>query len=130
MNPDSLRYTETHEWVSLSDDARPVVTVGLSAFALDALTDLVHLELPDIGRIVEAGENVCEVESVKAVSEVNTPVAGEVTETNDALLDQLETMTELPQDDAWLFRVRIDGGSLDGLMDAAAYAKRCAAESH
>ncbi len=130
MNPDNLRYTETHEWVNLSDDAQPVATVGLSAFALDALTDLVHLELPEVGRVVEAGENACEVESVKAVSEVYSPVAGEVTDINEALLDQLETMTDLPQDEVWLFRVRVDGGGLDGLMDAEAYKKRCADEAH
>lgn len=130
MNPDAFRYTETHEWVHLSNDAPAIATVGLSFFALEALTDLVHLELPEVGRALDAGENACEVESVKAVSEVYAPVAGEVTEVNEALLDQLETMTELPQEDVWLFRVRTDGGDLNGLMDAEAYKKRCDEESH
>lgn len=127
MNPDTLRYTETHEWAHLADG---IVTVGLSAFALEALTDLVHLELPEVGQAVDAGEDVCEVESVKAVSEVYSPVAGEVTEINEALLDQLETMTDLPQDQVWLFRVRVSEGDLAGLMDADAYKKRCDDESH
>ena len=127
MNPDTLRYTETHEWAHLADG---IVTVGLSAFALEALTDLVHLELPEVGQSVDAGEDVCEVESVKAVSEVYSPVAGEVTEVNEALLDQLETMTDLPQDQVWLFRVRVSKGDLAGLMDADAYKKRCDDESH
>jgi len=130
MNPDTFRFTETHEWVHLSDDTPPVATVGLSAFALEALTDLVHLELPEIGQTFDAGENACEVESVKAVSEVYAPVAGEVTEVNDALLDQLETMTDLPQEDVWLFRLQTDGEGPSGLMDGAAYKKRCADEAH
>ncbi len=125
MPSNDICFTETHEWVHLSDETPPVATVGLSAFALEALTDLVHLELPEVGRTVEAGENVCEVESVKAVSEIYTPVTGEVTAAHEALVDQLETLTELPQEDVWLFRVRLSGDRPDTLLDTAAYQKLC-----
>ena len=83
MKPEDLLFTKTHEWVSVANEGgQKVATMGLSAFAVDALTDLVFIELPKVGRQVQAGESFCEVESVKAVSDVYAPLAGEVVAVN------------------------------------------------
>jgi glycine cleavage system H protein len=132
VNPDKLLFAKTHEWVSIADDGgQKVATIGLSAFAVEALTDLVFIELPKVGRQVTAEESFCEVESVKAVSDIYTPVAGEVIAVNESLPDNLETLSSDPYTDGWIARIRIsDEAGLTKLMDHTAYQKLCAEEAH
>ena len=104
-------------------------TVGLSAFALEALTDLVFIELPEVGRNVSAGEAFGEVESVKAVSDFYSPVAGQVSETNTAIVDNLEKMSDDPYGEGWIAKIKItDDSGLADLMDYEAYQKQCEEE--
>jgi glycine cleavage system H protein len=132
MNPEKLLYTKTHEWVEVSRDAAgaPIATVGLSSFALEALTDLVFLDLPEVGRKVEAGKPLGEVESVKAVSDVNSPVDGQIVEVNRGLADNLEHLPEDPYGAGWLAKIKVAGeAGLKQLMDYAAYRKHCEQEA-
>lgn len=132
MNPEKLLFAKTHEWVALADEGgQKIATVGLSAFAVEALTDLVFIELPQVGRQVVAEESFCEVESVKAVSDVYAPVAGEVIAVNETLPDKLETLSSDPFGEGWIAKIRItDDSALKNLFDYAAYQKQCAEESH
>lgn len=132
MKPDKLLFTKTHEWVSVADEGgQKVATMGLSAFAVEALTDLVFIELPKVGRQVAAEESFCEVESVKAVSDVYAPVAGEVIAVNESLPDRLETLSSDPYGEGWIAKIRItDEAALAGLLDHAAYQKQCAEETN
>lgn len=132
MNPEKLLFAKTHEWVALADEGgQKIATVGLSAFAVEALTDLVFIELPQVGRQVAAEESFCEVESVKAVSDVYAPVAGEVIAVNETLPDKLETLSSDPFGEGWIAKIRItDDSALTNLFDYAAYQKQCAEESH
>lgn len=132
MKPESLLFAKTHEWVAItSDGGQKIATIGLSAFAVEALTDLVFIELPKVGRQVKAEESFCEVESVKAVSDVYAPVAGEVIAANDALADNLDTLSQDPYGEGWVARIKIsDEAGLQKLMDYAAHQKQCAEESH
>ena len=132
MKPEDLHYAKTHEWVSVSDEGgAKVATVGISAFAVEALTDLVFIELPKVGAQVEAEQPFCEVESVKAVSDVYAPVTGEVIEVNTALPDTLEILSTDPYVKGWIAKIRItDDANLGNLMDFAAYEKQCAEEGH
>jgi glycine cleavage system H protein len=132
VNPEKLLFAKTHEWVALtSEGGQKIATVGLTAFAVEALTDLVFIELPKVGRQVSAEQSFCEVESVKAVSDVYAPVAGEVIAVNDALADKLETLSNDPYGDGWIARIKItDEAGLKNLMDHAAYQKQCAEDAH
>jgi glycine cleavage system H protein len=132
VNPDKLLFAKTHEWVSIADDGgQKVATIGLSAFAVEALTDLVFIELPKVGRQVTAEESFCEVESVKAVSDIYAPVAGEVIAANESLPDNLETLSSDPYTGGWIARIRIsDEAGLAKLMDHTAYQKLCAEDAH
>ena len=132
MKPEDLLFAKTHEWVALSNEGgQKIATIGLSAFAVEALTDLVFIELPKVGRQVKAEESFCEVESVKAVSDVYAPVAGEVVAANDKLADDLEILSKDPYGEGWVARFKIsDEGGLKNLMNYAAYQKQCAEESH
>ncbi|MCI0332121.1 MAG: glycine cleavage system protein GcvH [Planctomycetes bacterium] len=127
MNPDKLLFAKTHEWVAVvSEGGQKIATVGLTSFAVEALTDLVFIELPKIGRQVSAEESFCEVESVKAVSDVYAPVAGEVIAVNESLPDNLEILSRDPYGDGWIARIKIgDEAGLKNLMDHAAYQKQC-----
>ena len=118
--PAELKYTATDEWVTIEDG---IYTVGLTDFAQDALGDLVFVNLPEPGDEVTAGEAFADVESVKAVSDVFSPVTGEVTEINEALLDAPELINEDPYG-AWLVRVG-NVTETEELLDAAAYAAHC-----
>ncbi len=116
--PDTLRYTETHEWVSLEGD---VALVGLTDHAQSELGDLVFVNLPEEGDDVAAGEAFGDVESVKAVSEVISPVSGTVAAVNEEVLDNPALINEAPYD-AWLIKVEgVSADEIDDLMDAAAY---------
>ena len=116
--PDTLRYTETHEWASLEGD---VALVGLTDHAQSELGDLVFVNLPEEGDDVAAGEAFGDVESVKAVSEVISPVSGTVAAVNEEVLDNPALINEAPYD-AWLIKVEgVSADEIDDLMDAAAY---------
>ena len=131
MTPEELLYTKTHEWVALesNDAGGKIATVGISAFALEALTDLVFVDLPQVGRTVSAGEPFGEIESVKAVSDLYSPVDGEIVEVNEALADQLEGLSDDPYTNGWFVKIRVsDETALAGLMDHAAYQKQCEQE--
>ena len=118
--PEDLRYSENHEWVRSDEDGN--VTVGISDYAQDALGDVVYVDLPDVGRIVEAGEVFAEVESTKSVNDVYAPVSGVVSAVNEPLLDTPELVNSDPFGEGWFVAIRAtEGSSLDDLMDAAAY---------
>ena len=122
--PDDAQYTSTHEWVRVDGDT---ATVGITDFAVEHLGDLVFVDLPDAGADIEAGESVAEVESVKAVGEINSPVTGEVTEVNEGLADDMGPLSQDPYGAGWLFKVKL-GSPVDGLMDLAAYEAQLAEE--
>ncbi len=127
MNPDDLLYAETHEWVHVDEtpDGK-LATVGITAFATELLTDLVHIDLPAVGTAVEAGQPFGEVESVKSVSDLNSPVDGEVVDVNDAVTEQLDTVSNDPFGKGWLIKVKLAGeAALPNLMDRAAYETQC-----
>lgn len=130
--PPEIMFSKTHEWAKVLDEARgKVAAVGLSAYAYEQLTDLVHLELPDIGRRVKAGEPFGEVESVKAVSDIYSPVDGEVVEVNAAAVQNLDRLARDPYGAGWLIKVKLDSNALpEGLLDEAAYKKHCDSEQH
>ena len=122
--PAELKYSNDHEWVRMDGD---VAVVGVSDFAQDALGDLVFVNLPEVGDTVTAGEPFGDVESVKAISDLLSPVSGTVCEINEELLDAPEKINEDPYG-AWMIKVE---GAEEGedLMDAAAYEEHCAAEA-
>ncbi len=128
MKPDELLFAETHEWVHVAPDGGgKVATIGISEFALTQLTDLVYLELPEVGQTLTAGDEFGVVESVKAVSPLYSPVDGEVIEVNSTLPEKLEILSASPYEQGWIARVRLtDEASLSKLLDAAAYQKQCA----
>ena len=132
VRPEDLLYSETHEWVRVAEEGgHKVATVGITAFAVEQLTDLVYMELPEIGSEVAAGSEFGEVESVKAVSPLYSPVDGEIIAVNSDLPDKLETLGQDPYDGGWIMKVRLtDHASLAQLMDYAAYQKQCADEGH
>jgi len=105
-----LLYTEEHEWISVDGN---IITLGITDFAQDALTEIVYVELPEVGTIVESGEVVGNIESVKAVSEIFTPVSGEVVEVNRALEEEPELVNTEPYDNGWIIKLQIDPGELD-----------------
>ena len=132
MKPEELLFAKTHEWVSVADEGGgKIATMGLTAFAVDALTDLVFIELPKVGRQVQAGESFCEVESVKAVSDVYAPVSGEVVTVNAGLADDLDSLSKDPFGKGWIAKLKVmDDANLKDLLDYAAYQKLCAEEAH
>jgi len=126
---DTLRFAKSHEWIR--PEAGGTATVGISAYAVAALTDLVFMQLPAVGRKVKAGESIGEIESVKAVSDIYAPVSGEIVEVNASLPDRLETLGSDPFGDGWLVRIRPDDpAQLDRLLDRAAYDALVGGEKH
>ncbi len=103
MNPEQLRYTETHEWVAEQDG---LVTVGITQYAADLLRDLVYIELPPLGARTEAGSSFGEVESIKAVSDLYAPVDGEVVAVNEAVIAEPQTISRDPYGQGWLIKIR------------------------
>jgi len=127
MNPNDLKYAETHEWAALEDG---VVTVGISQHAVEELGDLVYIELPEVGAPVSKGESFGEIESVKAVSELISPVDGEVVAVNADLADELELVTNDPYGSGWMIKIKAsDPSQLDELMSAEEYRKKVEEES-
>ncbi|MEU1386987.1 MULTISPECIES: glycine cleavage system protein GcvH [unclassified Nonomuraea] len=125
--PDDLNYTKEHEWVSGVDDGI-TVTVGITAFAAEALGDVVFVQLPEVGSTVEAGDSVGEVESTKSVSEIYAPVGGEIVEVNAAVSDDPSLANSDPYGDGWMFRVRMEGDAED-LLSAEEYTALTSGES-
>lgn len=117
MYPESLRYSKEHEWVRV-EDGRGVV--GITHFAQEALGDVVYVELPEVGRVLEAGEVFGAVESVKSVSDLYAPVSGVVVEVNSDLVDHPETVNQDPYGEGWMIVLKTTGDTA-GLMDAGAY---------
>lgn len=114
-----MRFTKDHEWVSVDGD---VATVGITRYAADQLGDVVFVEVPDAGKAVGKGDSFAVVESVKAASDVYSPVSGEVVEGNAALGSAPETVNADPEGAGWFAKIRVsDAGQLDALMDRAAY---------
>ena len=121
----SIYYTEDHEWIRAEGD---IGTIGISPYAAGQLGDVVFVELPEIGREMAKGDEAAVVESVKAASEVYSPVGGEVTEVNTALEEAPETVNVAPDGDGWFLKIKIsDADELSVLMDEAAYKTYCAA---
>jgi len=119
MDLKKFKFTEKHEWVKVDGD---IAAVGISDYAQKELGDVVYVELPSVGDTVEKGDACSNIESVKAVSDIYSPVGGEIVEVNEDLEDAPETINKDPYGDGWIFKVRMDDpGQLDDLMDAAAY---------
>ena len=115
-----MRFAKSHEWVR--PEPNGLATVGVSSYAVEALTDLVFMQLPAVGRRVKAGESFGEIESVKAVSDLYSPVSGEIVEVNAALPNALETLGKDPYNAGWIIRIRPDNPQeFDTLLDQAAY---------
>ena len=127
--PEQLKYSKSHEWTRSDDEG--TATVGITDHAQDLLGDMVYVELPEVGREVRAGEECAVVESVKAASDVYSPLTGEVVAVNEALADTPELVNKDPYGDGWLFRVRLaDATELGSLLDAAAYTAVAEADEH
>ena len=131
MDKAELLYAETHEWTHLASDGdTKLATIGLTDHAIEALTDLVFMDLPSVGTPVAAGSPFGEVESVKATSELYSPVDGEIVEVNSSLPDNLETLSSDPYGAGWIIKVKVsDEASLGRLMNLQTYEKLCS-ESH
>lgn len=127
-NTADLRYAESHEWVRLEGNT---ATIGISEFAVKELTDLTYVELPAVGKVLKAKQIFGVVESVKAASDLYSPVSGTVTKVNSALESDLSVLSSDPFGRGWMIQVELAAPSeIDHLLDASAYAKFCAAESH
>lgn len=123
-----LLYAHSHEWADISEEGgEKIATIGLSAFALEQLNDLVYMDLPEVGKQVSAGDEFGEVESVKAVSPLYSPLAGEVIEVHSELPDQLEKLNDDPYEFGWIVKLKVSGDDgMSELLDHAAYQKQCA----
>jgi len=127
-SPTDRRYTETHEWLRLQGD---LATCGITDHAQEQLGDVVHVELPEVDDELGGGEQAAEVESVKAVSDIYSPVSGVVVEVNGALDEQPELLNSDPHGEGWLFKVRVsDAAQVAELLDAGAYDAYVAAQEH
>ena len=132
MRPDDRRYSDSHEWAKLDDD--DTVLVGITDFAVEELSsgnegDLVYCDLPEVGRQLDTGETFGEIESVKAVADLNAPVGGEIVEVNGEIEDHLELLSQDPWGKGWLVRIKPTSKSLDHLKTAEEYDSQVA-QSH
>ncbi len=119
MYPTHLRYTKDHEWIEVKGDTG---TVGITDYAQHELGDIVFVEVPEVGKQVKKGDVLGTIDSVKATSEVYSPVSGSVVEANGVLAGSPEKMNQDPHGEAWICKIRLsDPGELEGLLDAAAY---------
>ena len=123
--PDNLNYTAEHEWVAISDG---VARVGITEFAAGQLGDIVYADLPEVGATVTAGEPCGELESTKSVSDLYSPVTGEVVTVNSAASDEPAVINDDPYGEGWLFTVRVDG-EVEGLLDSDEYTKLIAEDA-
>ena len=114
-----MRFTKDHQWVELDGD---IATIGVTAYAAEQLGDVVSVELPEVGKALKAGDAMAVVESVKATSDVEAPVAGEVADVNTTLPDTPEMLNQDPEKDGWIVKLKVAGsGEVDALMDRPAY---------
>jgi glycine cleavage system H protein len=128
MDPTKLRYSKSHEWASLAGD---VCTVGISKFAADQLQDITYIKLPAVGEKLKADASFGEIETVKAVSDLYAPVAGEVTAVNSKAAENPELIKNDPFGAGWLIQIKIAPGvGLNNLMNHAAYEQQCNSEPH
>ena len=132
MRPNDRKYSESHEWVKSEGDT---MLIGITDFAVAELSngnegDLVYCDLPESGRILEQGQTFGEIESVKAVADLNCPIAGEVIEINTSIEEHLEVLSKDPWKEGWLIRIRPVTKSLDKLMDMKTYEKFLAEKAH
>jgi glycine cleavage system H protein len=128
MDPQTLRYAKTHEWAHLEGD---VCTIGLTKFAVDQLTDIIYIDMPDVDDPVTAGDGFAEVESVKAVSDIYAPVNGDVIAVNEKLETDPTIVSQDPYGKGWLVKVKVEKGTtLDHLMTADQYQHQIASEEH
>jgi glycine cleavage system H protein len=128
MDPKSLRYATTHEWASLEGDQ---CTIGITKFAVEQLTDVVYIELPDVDDHVFAGDSFGEIESVKAVSDLNSPVDGQVVAINEKLLNDPTIVTTDPYGHGWMIKVKVEPKTtLNHLLTLEQYEKQIASEGH
>jgi len=131
--PFLMKFAKSHEWIRVEGEpaAGAVATIGVSAYAVEALTDLVFMQLPAVGTQVTAGESFGEIESVKAVSDLYAPCSGEVVEVHMELPDNLDLLASDPYGEGWIIKIRLaDPSQLDALMDQAAYDQSVADGSH
>lgn len=128
--PKELKYLSSHEWVRLEADGK-TATVGITDHAQDLLGDVVFVQLPDVGAELNAGDEVGVVESVKAASDIFSPVSGEVIAINESLEESPEMVNSHPYDDGWFFQIRIsDASELEALLSAEDYTAACEEEDH
>jgi len=128
MSSADLKYSKTHEWVRVEGDT---ATLGISAFAVEQLTDLVFIDLPEVGQAINAGDVFGEVESVKAASDLYSPVSGEITEVNSSLADDLAVLSDDPFDRGWMVKLKLSStDEPSGLLDEDAYKQHCESEAH
>jgi len=128
MLPNDLRYAKSHEWVRLGGD---VAVIGITQFAVEQLTDVIFIQLPDVGKAVAAGKGFGEIESVKAVSDLYAPVDGEVIEVNKKLTADPTLVSKSPYGDGWMIKVRVKPGTtLDHLLTPEQYQKQIESEAH
>ncbi len=128
MDPKNLRYASTHEWAGKQND---LIVVGITKFAVEQLTDIVYIDLPDIGDHTFAKESFGEIESVKAVSDLYSPVDGEIVEINKKLLDDPASLAADPYGKGWLIKIKPEpGATIDQLMTMDQYEKQIAEEGH
>jgi glycine cleavage system H protein len=126
--PEDLRFAKSHEWIRVQDDGE--IVMGISDFAQDALGDVVYIDLPDVGRTVEAGESLAEVESTKSVNDVYAPIGATIVAINEALIDNPELVNVDPYGDGWFVRFEPLGPiDFTGLLDAAAYRRHTEEDS-
>ena len=130
MNPDDLYYAETHEWVRLEEsDSGRIAVVGITAFAVEQLVDVTYLEIQPVGTPASAGEEIGEIESVKAVSSIISPVDGEVIAVHEELANNLQLLADDPYQAGWMAKIRVqDEAAIEKLMDRAAYEAQCSEE--
>lgn len=118
---EDLLYTETHEWVLKKNG---IARIGITDYAQQHLTDVVYVELPEVGKAFKKGDEIATIESVKSVSEVYAPISGEITAINERLENEPELINQSPYDDGWLFEMKIeDEGELDSLLSPSSYEK-------
>jgi glycine cleavage system H protein len=126
MNPEQLQFNESHEWVGVNtENGQEIALVGITDFALEQLTDLVYMQLPAVGDTVTQGQQFGEVESVKAVSPLYSPVTGKVVSVHNQLVDQLESLAKDPFGEGWMIKVELQE-PVSGLLDYQSYRKQCA----
>ena len=129
MNPPDLKYSKEHEWLRVDDDN--VVVIGITEFAAESLGDVVFVELPDVGADLSQFDKMGEIESVKAVSDLFTPVSGKVLERNEQIIDSPQLVNENSFDSGWMLRIQLsDPSELDKLMSAEEYEAFLASEEH